>query len=141
MAARFNEASISGMRELRAAFKRLPDVTRDRLNDIATEPTAREVVRNARARIQSSPSIQTRALLNGVDLSMSRANGRAKVGIRADSPARKRAHFVEFGTEKMSAEPFMIPSAEGERAPYLQRCRAAGRAIERDMSTIGGRFL
>jgi hypothetical protein len=46
---------------------------------------------------------------------------------------------VEFGTVNMSAEPFMIPSAESERMPYLQRCKAAGRHIERDMSQ--GRFI
>jgi HK97 gp10 family phage protein len=129
---------ITGMNELRAAFKRLPDVVRDRLNE-ATDTTAREIVRNAKSRIQSSPSIVTRELFNSVDLSLSRANGRALVGIRANSPARKRAHFVEFGTSHSSAEPFMIPSVEAERVPYLQRCRVAGRHIERDMTA--GRFL
>lgn len=58
-------------------------------------------------------------------------------GARADRPAR-RAHFVEFGTSKMRAEPFMIPATEAQRQPHLRRCQAAGQEAERDLAT--GRF-
>lgn len=56
-------------------------------------------------------------------------------GNRLDKPWR-RAHFVEFGTTKMPAEPFMIPAAESIRNVYLDRCMRAGKGIERDM-TVG----
>lgn len=51
------------------------------------------------------------------------------LGGRLDKPSR-RAHFVEFGTRKMPAEPFMIPATEAEKGPYLSRCQAAGRRAE-----------
>lgn len=51
------------------------------------------------------------------------------------------AHMVEFGTRKMKDEPFMLPSAEAEKQPFLQRCIAAGKNIEQDMAAIGGGTL
>lgn len=62
------------------------------------------------------------------------------VGNRLDRPSR-RAHFVEFGTQKMRAEPFMIPAAEAEKGPYLERAKRAGKSIEQDMAKIGLRNL
>lgn len=67
------------------------------------------------------------------------ANGGA-AGAKRVQPTRY-AHFVEFGTRHMPAEPFMIPSAETEKPNYLARCRAAGQVIERDASVRGGRLL
>jgi HK97 gp10 family phage protein len=58
-------------------------------------------------------------------------------GARVDRPSR-RAHFVEFGTRRMPAEPFMIPAAESQVQPYLARCMAAGKQAEQDLSV--GRF-
>lgn len=160
---------VQGLREAKAAFQALPQIVRDNLLD-ATETTAREIARNAQARLLSSPSIQTRNLYNAVAWKVTKTNGRGRVGItsgqtmlsnlatrkrvtvkgiiiagkgggasgRVDRPSR-RAHFVEFGTRKMPAEPFMIPAAEGQVQPYLQRCRAAGKGIEQDVAAIGMR--
>lgn len=61
-------------------------------------------------------------------------------GARLDRPSR-RAHFVEFGTRHMPAEPFMTPAAEAQKQPFLARAKAAGKGIERDMITVGGRRL
>ncbi|HYE85657.1 MAG TPA: HK97-gp10 family putative phage morphogenesis protein [Vicinamibacterales bacterium] len=61
-------------------------------------------------------------------------------GARIDRPSR-RAHFVEFGTRKMPAEPFMIPAAERQQGPFLARCQAAGRTIERNVAAVGSRNL
>lgn len=47
------------------------------------------------------------------------------------------AHLVEFGAEHMPAEPFMIPAAEAEVQPFLQRCVRAGKDIEKDTAAIG----
>ena len=171
-----NAAAISGhvqgLRELKAAFQRLPAIVQEHLND-ATEITVREGVRHAQAQLQQSPSIDTRALYDHVGWAMNRKAGRGSFGIKRatttfnvggkrvrvkgliragaggsastsagatkDQPSR-RAHFVEFGTVRMAAEPFMLPAAESQRGPYLDRCRRAGAAIERDMSTVGGKF-
>ncbi len=162
---------IQGLREAKAAFQALPEIVRDNLLH-ATETTVREIARGAQARLASSPSIRTRRLYNAVAWSITKTNGRGRVGIttgqtvfsslatrqrvkvkgfivsgkaggasgRIDKPSR-RAHFVEFGTKHMPAEPFMIPATEAQQQPYLSRCRAAGKGIERDMAAIGMRGL
>jgi HK97 gp10 family phage protein len=154
--------NVLGVPETKAQVARIPDVFRERMND-ATEVTAKEVARGAQARLLASPSIRTRNLYNAVAAAMNRRTGKGKAGISAgttvingirvkglvtagaggsalksagaryDNPA-KRAHFVEFGTVHMKAEPFMIPAADAEKAPYLQRCNQAGKLAERDLS-------
>lgn len=162
--------SLRGLPEAKKAFKAMPEAFRDALND-ATELTVREIVRNAQARIVASPSVQTRGLLNHIAWSMNYKNGRGRAGVsrgstvitvghakvrvkglviagkrggaaggRLDIPSR-RAHFVEFGTRHMPAEPFMQPAADGQREAYIQRCQAAGRKAERTLEHVGSRFL
>lgn len=138
---------IRGMREASAKFRALPDVVRDRMLN-ATEVTVMEIARGAKARLERSPSIRTRALLNAVAWSISKKTGRGRAGIanapgttptgRPDNP-RRRAHFIEFGTVKMPAEPFMVPAADSQKLLYLDRCMREGPAIERDM--VSGRFV
>lgn len=166
-------AKVKGLREAKAAFQAMPEAARDYLN-AATEMTVREIVRMARAKLQSSPSIQTRNLYNHVTWSMNRKNGRGRAGVstgtttirnpqiggtgrrtvrvtgiimpgrnggaqgaRLDKPSR-RAHFVEFGTRRMKAEPFMLPAAEGEQQPFLSRCKGVGKFLEGRLAQIGG---
>jgi HK97 gp10 family phage protein len=155
---------VRGLRDAKAAFQALPQIVRDNLGH-ATEVTVREIARGAQARLASSPSIVTRNLYNHVGWSYTKTNGRGRAGISAgsttvsniaakrtfkvkgvvmsrggrtfvDRPSR-RAHFVEFGTRNMPAEPFMIPAAHAEKQPYLDRCRAAGKGIEKDTAAIG----
>lgn len=163
-------ANVTGLAELKAQFKRLPDVVQERLNE-ATEISVQEGARIAQANLMRSPSMNTRALHDHVGWAMNKKAGRGSFGIKRattvfniggkkvrvkgiikagagggaaggskDQPSR-RAHFVEFGTVHMAAEPFMIPAAESIKAPYLDRCIRAGKDIERDMSVVGGRNL
>lgn len=62
-----------------------------------------------------------------------------QIGARLVRPSRY-AHFIEFGAKHkhMPAEPFMVPSAEAEKKPYLDRCRVAGKKLEQKMAQIGG---
>lgn len=162
---------IQGLREAKAAFQALEPTFREHMAD-ATETTVREIARGAQARLRSSPSVQTRNLLNAVGWTMNRKNGRGRAGIqnvtttinvggkkirvkgiitagkdgsashaagaRSDRPSR-RAHFVEFGTRKMRAEPFMVPAAEAETPHYLARCKDAGKRAEKELAAIGSR--
>lgn len=159
---------VQGLREAKAAFQALPQIVREHLGH-ATETTVREIARGAQARLQASPSIQTRNLYNHVGWSYTKTNGRGRAGIGSgsttvssiaakrtfkvkgivmsrggrtfvDRPSR-RAHFVEFGTRHMPAEPFMIPAAEAQKQPYLDRARAAGKGIEKDTAAVGMRHL
>ena len=136
----------------------------------ATETTLSEIIRGARARLRASPSIRTRALYNAIGFTLNRKSGRGRAGVlsvtttfvsggktirikgrfnkNADGswnskkiqPSRYAAK-VEFGTKYMPAEPFMIPAAESQQQPYLARCAAAGRQIEKDVAAIGGGAL
>lgn len=153
---------VRGLKEAKAAFQALPQIVRDALNT-ATEATAREIARNAKARVLASPSIQTRSLYDAIGWSMNKNNGRGRAGIsnvtttirvggkafrikgkvvgsRLIRPSRY-AHLVEFGARHMPAEPFMIPSAEIETPAYLRRCQLAGRQIEKDAAAVGARYL
>jgi hypothetical protein len=155
---------IQGLREAKAAFQALPVIVRDNML-AATETTVREIARGAQARLQASPSIRTRALYDHVAWKVTKTNGRGRVGIATGTTAfvsagtrvrikgiyrktatgwdarkvqpTRYAHLVEFGSRQMPAEPFMIPSAEAEKSPYLDRCRAAGKGIETDAAAIG----
>lgn len=155
---------IQGLREAKAAFKALPDLVRDQMLH-ATETTVREIARGAQARILASPSVQTRALHDSIAWAVTKTNGRGRVGVstgshgvKVDGRRQRRrgvlqtdggvkipsayAHFIEFGTRHAPAEPFMIPAAESQKQPYLERCKRAGRDIERlAPSLVGGRFL
>jgi hypothetical protein len=53
----------------------------------------------------------------------------------------KYGHLVEFGhggPKAAPAHPFMIPSAESERANYLDRCRQMGRELEQQFDISAG---
>lgn len=47
--------------------------------------------------------------------------------------------FVEFGTVNMAAQPFFRPAAEAESSVFIDRMRAIGPKMERDLSA--GRFV
>lgn len=73
-------AHIQGLREMKAAFQALPDIVRERMLS-ATETTVREIARNAQARILRSPSVRTRALHDHIKWSVTKTNGRGRVGV------------------------------------------------------------
>lgn len=159
-------AWVDGMRQAKAAFAAMPLATQERMRG-ATETTVREIARGAQSRLERSPSVQTRNLLNHVKWSVTKSNGRGRVGIAAGSTTiavagrkvrvkgiiiagkrggaaggrrdipARRAHLVEFGARHQPAEPFMIPSADAEKPHYLDRCRKAGPLIENDLRKIG----
>jgi hypothetical protein len=161
--------TVHGLRGAKAAFQALPQVAKDRFLH-ATTVTVKEIVRGAQARLEASPSIQTRNLYRHVASTVSKATGRGRVGIstgtttisnialrkkvrvkgvivqdsrgrqRIDRPSR-RAHFIEFGTRRQEAEPFMLPAAEAEKDSYRARAVAAGKQIEADVAAVGARNL
>jgi hypothetical protein len=52
-------------------------------------------------------------------------NGGLEGTVGSDAGIAPYAVFVEYGTSKMPAEPHLVPSAEAQRLPFLERCRAA----------------
>jgi hypothetical protein len=170
------QGHVQGLREAKAAFQALPEAVRDRML-WATELTVREIARHAKAYLESSPSIRTRALYNHVAWSINKKNGRGKAGVTSGTSSanarpgvRKNvkvkgivipgkggsaltsegaklirptryAHLIELGTKKFQAEPFMVPATESQKDPYLDRCRTAGKEVEKDLAAIGMRNL
>lgn len=134
--------NLLGMPAVRAAFKALPDIAKDALND-ATEETAERIRAGA---VQRVP-VRYGFLSRFIAMRMSRKSGIARVGVLSGnvttpsgqvvSPSNY-GHFSEFGTVNEEARPFMLPAAEEQRGPYLSRAKATGPKIERDMSAIGG---
>jgi HK97 gp10 family phage protein len=154
---------VQGLREAKAAFNALPRIVREQML-AATETTVREIARGAQARLESSPSIRTRALYNHVAWKVTPTNGRGRVGIATGTTTSviagvkvrvkgiqtagghviqptRYAHLVEHGTRHMPAEPFMLPATEAQKQPYLERCRAAGKGIEKNVAAIGQAHL
>jgi hypothetical protein len=85
MAGRPNNAGaiagkIQGLREAKAAFQALPEIVRDAML-AATETTVQMIANGAKARILASPSVQTRALYNHITWSVTKTNGRGRVGV------------------------------------------------------------
>lgn len=142
--AQFGKEAVKGLGALKRAFKALPDITREALLE-ATEETAEQVRAGAVRRVP----VRYGFLRNHIDKMISRRTGVAKVGITKGRETRpdgvvaepkRYAHLAEFGSIHNAPAHFMLNAAEEERLAYLDRCRKAGQAIERDMATIGSRF-
>jgi HK97 gp10 family phage protein len=158
---------VQGLREAKAAFQALPEIAREAMLD-AVMVTSSELAREAKAKILQSPSVQTRSLYNAIGWSVTKTNGRGRVGVTAGSsaavfpsttgaPRRRRikgvivgnrlvrpdqyARYVEFGTSHMASEAFMIPAAESQKAPFLDRAIRAGKVIEQNVAAVGGRYV
>ena len=160
---KYLEAHIRGMRELKSQFQRLPQVVKDETNE-ATQWAVEAGAALAQQQLRASPSIHTGNLHNHVMSRMNRkagrgsfgiaramtsfssgggkrvrvkgivkASSRAKKGYTVDQPSR-RAHFVEFGTVRHRAEPFMVPATNRVRPLYLARMRGVGRDVETSMN-------
>jgi len=75
------------------------------------EIAARHIESDAKDRLRNWPAVDTGATLNSTQSRRQDTQGLVwRVG-----PATEYAPFIEFGTWKMRARPFMIPAAEKER--------------------------
>ena len=137
--------AVRGLAQAKRAFKALPDIAREALAD-ATEETVIQIRAGAVRRVPVLYGFLRDHILS----KMSRRTGVGRVGIASGTAVRPDGtvvspstygHFAEFGTVHHGAQPFMIPAAEEQRNPYLQRAKASGRAIENDMAAIGQRNL
>ena len=71
---------VQGLREAKAAFQALPEITRDRLLN-ATTKTVEMIAFHAKMRLLASPSIRTRSLYNAIAWRVTKTNGRGRVGV------------------------------------------------------------
>jgi hypothetical protein len=157
--------TVRGLKEARAFFRGLPDLTREVYTDEAIRPTASELVRHARSKLTPGRGFQTGQLQKALGFTVSEKTGSARVGIRRGfesfKPGRTSGtgvhslihqpttigHHIEFGhggPHPAKAYPFMVPAADGQRGPLLSRAKAAGRVLEQkagQQAHIGSRTL
>lgn len=144
---------LLGLAEGKAAIVKLPDAARQRHGE-AVRMTGQQIAQAAKARVRRRFGF----LAQQISVSFSPKSLRARVGIvagafnlpgsagisRGQRVARptKYAHLIEYGhggPHPAPPFPFMRPSVEAERGAFDARMRAAGKAVERDLS--GGRFM
>ena len=99
--------TFEGLDELR---RRLADLS-DRSN--VEKKALEEAGEHLRKEIQNSVPVKTGALKAAI-VKDNVMNGKIFIGPSQQGPAF-RAHFVEFGTSKMTAKPFMRPTFEREK--------------------------
>jgi HK97 gp10 family phage protein len=117
---------VKGLVELGDAFRKLTAEMQNKVARQATGSAAQVVRKLARRNIQTSPSIETGSLLDAVIVKKLPASetppftsahavtvrGRGK---KSKKTGRRQAsawyaHFIEFGTVRMPAEPFLGPA-------------------------------
>ena len=75
----------------------------------------------------------TKIKVKGIIIAGRHGSALVSQGAKVIRPSRY-AHLVEFGWSHAPAEPFMIPATAAQKEPHLQRWRAAGKQLERDMA-------
>lgn len=145
--ARMLDATEATVREIaRGAQSRLvssPSIqTRSLYNHVAWRVTKT----NGRGRVGISSGSTTitvggkKVRVKGIVVAGRGGSASKASGAKVIRPSRY-AHLIEFGSRRFKAEAFMMPSAEAEKQPHLQRCIRAGKSIETDMAAIGRRNL
>lgn len=148
--------TVHGVEQLVGLLNDLPAAVEKRVLSTALRAGARVVLRAARARILSNPSVDTRSLYGalgiverkkstagGVVVSLgARRNYRRQVvrrGRKKPSVAipAMYLHFLEFGTRKMPAEPILRPAIDETGEQVLSAIiAAAGRGIDREIGKL-----
>lgn len=118
---------LEGFAPLQKALARAPEVARVHASSAVAASTfaiankARTLAPRDTGKLKESiDAVRTVSSLNG------------RVGLTNTDVYYWR--FVEFGTKNMAARPFFRPAAEEERDVFVQRMRAIGPQMERDLS-------
>jgi HK97 gp10 family phage protein len=120
--------TLEGFEETRRAVVAVPDAARAMLSDViakttfATGQRAKALAPRETGLLRSSITAVSRGLYGRVTVSGDAFYWR----------------FVEYGTVKMAAKPFVRPSVEMEQPQFLERVRNVGRELERDWTSGGG---
>jgi HK97 gp10 family phage protein len=108
---------------LRRLLRRLPDDITAKVKDAIAE--AAQLVQ---AEAEASAPRETGRMAGEISAKTSRDGLSAKVGFLGVKSVKRRAFyakFIEFGTSKMPAKPFLFPALERSRAEISGRIRAA----------------
>lgn len=114
-----------GLKEANAALRKLPDVAKANAQQ-AIDTTAYQVEQGAKQRVRR----RTGFLLARIKWQSRPRTVSAVVGVESDAFYWK---FLEYGTVKMGAVPFMRPAAEAAKAGHEQRMN---RALEESANQV-----
>jgi HK97 gp10 family phage protein len=120
---------LVGFEQVRAAVKRVPYEARVVLSDVIAKTTF-AVKQRAIVLVPKD----TGQLRTAITSSSRGLYGRVEVR----DPASYYWRFLEYGTVRMAARPFVRPAAELETNDFTERVRRAGQQLERDFTSGGG---
>lgn len=121
---------VDGLQALGAAMRELSADVALRVAGQATGAGAQVIKKKAVRNIETSPSIETRSLHDAVivkkipksqaeftseHIVTVRGRGKSRGNTKTKQSIAPHAHFVEFGTVNMPAEPFLRPAFETEK--------------------------
>lgn len=115
----------TGVNEMRAAVQQLPTAVTAALRGVA-EATAKRMLANAKAILRERLKTDRHALIDALVIEENAANHEFRV--ISKSPSGQSANlpiWIEYGTVKMGARPYMHPSAEAELDQYRRDCETA----------------
>jgi hypothetical protein len=115
----------TGVNEMRQAVEQLPAAVTSALRGVA-EATSQRMLIRAQALLREHLKTSRSALINAMVIEEDAANRVFRVVSK--TPSGQPANLPlwnEYGTVKMSARPYMHPSAEAERARYQKDGDAA----------------
>lgn len=124
---------VKGLREAQRALKQLPDFAKGEAQQ-AINTTAFTIARQASRRAPK----RTGTLQGEIQWQARPRSVTAVVGV---TPKAHYWKWVEYGTVKMNARPFLRPAAESEKTPHEQRLlramERAGEQVERAAGNAG----
>lgn len=112
--------SLTGVAGLIRALQQTPEIAKEELRHVVST-TAFAIAQRMRATVQRASGL----LASNIGTSQRGLTGYATIGVDAFY-----WHFLEYGTVKMGAKPFVRPSGELEAPIFEQRIKAVARAIE-----------
>lgn len=116
---------ITGINSLRRVLRKAPDDMKEPLVDVVTISSA-EVLAGMLARVpRDTGDLAEVTKIKTRRDGMSAKVGPGAAGKRDQRKAGWRAHFIEFGTVKMAAQPFVYPALREARAGIRQRFKTA----------------
>jgi HK97 gp10 family phage protein len=121
---------LDGFDATKRAFANAPDAVKVAAADVVAKSSFAVA-----QRMRSLVSVRTGKLRSRITSASTGLNGRVGFSDRDAFYWR----FVEFGTVRMPARPFVRPAAEAEAEPFVRSMAAIGPKLERDLS--GGRLV